>query len=88
VTLPAGRFATWSFDYITRTNSNRRWHMEWSIVQAAVLGSMDLGGVRFAALMAFAVAGMPACILIHDALRLPKLELTIDPHEEPIRHAA
>ena len=62
--------------------------MEWSVVQAALPGAMALGELRFAALMAFAVAGMPAWLLVRHALRRSKPEVNVDLHDEPFSHAA
>jgi hypothetical protein len=49
---------------------------------------MALGDLRFAALMAFAVAGMPACLLVRHALRRSKPEVNVDLHDEPFSYAA
>lgn len=62
--------------------------MEWWIVQLAVPAAVDFGSGGVAAAVAFAVAAVPACVLLRRAPHRPELHIVAERSGEPIHHAA
>ena len=62
--------------------------MELLMIQAAVPGVLELAGVGFAAPVAFAVAAVPAWLLVRYARRCPASPPIAELRDETIRDAA
>jgi hypothetical protein len=62
--------------------------MEWLIVPTTIPAAVDFGVGGAAAVVAFAVAAVPACVLMRRAPYQPELQVVAEPSDKPMRRAA